>query len=117
MKVPFEHMDQSMFPVEKPAWAEEMLRELHAIKTLLTQQAQSKEDKRGLYDFINLFRKVMQADPQENSYPEVVLNGTRIGVTFAKLLYNKEDGKVFERSRAFEIYNALYREHLQKPLF
>jgi len=116
MKVPFEAIDQTVFPTEKPAWAEDILRELHAIKTLLAQQQQSKEGSKGLYDFINEFRIAMQANPNNNSYPEVELHGVRIGVSFAKLLYCKDDGATFDRARAFEIYKELYKKHQQKRL-
>jgi len=117
MKVPFEVMDQTVYPAEKPEWAEDILRELHAIKTLLSQQHQSKDNSRGLYDFINEFRLAMQANPNENSYPEVALHGVRIGVSFSKLLYNKDDGATFDRTRAFELYKELYKKHQYQRLF
>ena len=102
---------------EIPLWAEDILRELHAVKKLLAQQQQNKQDDRGLYDFINVFREVMQANVQEGHYPEVELDGERIGVSFKKLLYNKSSGEVYERSKAFELYKALYRQHQSVKLF
>jgi len=117
MKQPSKSAMQEYSQAERPQWAEDLLRELHVIKTLLVQQSQVRDDSRDFYDFINAFRMAMQAKPEADNYPEVRLDGLRIGVTFTKLLYNKEDGAIFERTKAFEIYKRLYKQHQQKRLF
>ena len=117
MKVPLKQLDTAMYSTQKPDWAEEILRELYAVKTLLLQQALKQEKRDGFYDFVYTFRKVMQAKPEEGSYPEVVINNMRVGITFTNLLYDKKDGQIIERTKAFEIYKSLYRAHQKKPLF
>ena len=117
LKLPTTQLNTTYYPDEKPEWAEDILRELHVIKTLLAQQQQTKEDSKGLYDFINEFRIAMQGNVVDNIFPEVELHGVRIGVSFAKLLYNKEDGSTFDRAKAFSIYKQLYSKHQYARLF
>lgn len=99
-----------------PLWAEELLREIKAVRRVLEEQ-NSDNKPYAFYDFINAFRKAMQADTDKNEYPEVEVNGRRVGVTNAGLLYDKSTSKLIERTEAFKIYKTLYEQHKRRPLF
>uniref|UniRef100_UPI002622AC54 hypothetical protein n=1 Tax=Hydrogenimonas sp. TaxID=2231112 RepID=UPI002622AC54 len=70
-----------------PDWAHTLLEEIETLKTMIRESRSSQWD---YYDFINRFRKAMMPDPDRNHFPEVVVNGRRIGVTFDGLLYDTE---------------------------
>lgn len=101
----------------KPEWANDILTELKDIKSLLQelstnskQQIHSKQTNidRDYYTFVNLFRSKMKPDTDNGIYPEVVYNGTRLGVNFKGLLYNKTTSETIGREDAFKIYHYLY---------
>ncbi|MDF1881140.1 hypothetical protein JHD50_07465 [Sulfurimonas sp. MAG313] len=94
---------------DAPAWAIELLNEVQELKSKI-KNSKKYTDSKGFYDFVNDFRKTMQAKPLDNSYPEVQCNGKRLGVTFSNLLYDKENGEVIPRQDAFVIYRRLYNK-------
>ena len=100
---------------EMPVWAKELYSELReiskALKKIEIEKKNEKENDRDYYDFIKRFRKRMQADPVMGHYPEIVVDGRRIGVSFAGLLYDKDNGETLDRPEAFEIYKIVYREY------
>lgn len=93
---------------DMPEWASEILNELYEIKTLLKKEKQVKIYNSQYYDFIKEFRKSMQANIQNNYYPEIEHKGKKIGVNFKGLLYDKESSKLLSTSEAYEVYKKLY---------
>lgn len=69
------------------------------------------------YAFVNKLRVVMRADTDNGMYPEVRVDGMRIGVTSIGLLYEKAHGRILPRELAFGIYARLYDLHKKTPLF
>ena len=59
----------------------------------------------------------MQAETDRNFYPEVKVDGMRVGVTSGGLLYDKETSRILPRELAFSIYERLYGLHQKEPLF
>lgn len=99
-----------------PLWAEELLAEIKAVRQLLEVQKPNQKPY-DFYDFVNGFRKAMQADTANGHYPEVEVEGCRLGVTRAGLLYDKETSKEIGRTEAFAVYKTLYEQHKRRPLF
>ncbi len=99
-----------------PLWAQELLAEIKAVRRLLETQQSSKKPY-DFYDFVNAFRKAMQADTINSHYPEVEVEGSRFGVTRAGLLYDKSTAKEIGRTEAFATYKILYEQHKRRPLF
>jgi len=99
-----------------PLWAQELLKEIRAVRALLETQ-RSNQKPYDFYDFVNAFRKAMQADTASGRYPEVEVEGCRLGVTRAGLLYDKETSKEIGRTEAFAVYKTLYEQHKRRPLF
>ena len=99
-----------------PLWAQELLAEMKAIRQLLETQRSSKKSY-DFYDFVNAFRKAMQADTINGRYPDVEVEGSRFGITRAGLLYDKSTSKEIGRTEAFAIYKILYEQHKRRPLF
>jgi hypothetical protein len=102
-------------PDSTPAWAEEILQELRAIRGLLeqTRQPQPTLDNppkvtNDYYQFVQNLRKEMAANPDKNNYPEIVYAGRRIGVSFKGLLYYKETQQTLTTQEAFKVYRYLY---------
>jgi len=91
-----------------PPWAKKLLAEIAGLKKTVENMRKSQWD---YFDFVNRFRKAMMPDPERNYFPEVVVNGRRIGVTFDGLLYDKKSGETISRMDAFEIYGILYRDY------
>ncbi len=101
---------------DTPLWAQEMITELKAIRSLLEEQKSNRKPY-NFYDFINTFRKEMQADVEQGRYPEIEINKRRVGVTKVGLLYDKATSDIIERAEAFSIYKSLYKRHQRSPLF
>jgi hypothetical protein len=99
-----------------PLWAQELLAEIIAVRHLLEEQRQNGTPS-DFYDFVNAFRKAMQADTVSGNYPEVNVDGRRYGVTRAGLLYDKATSKEITRTEAFALYRRLYEQHKRRPLF
>ena len=69
------------------------------------------------YTFVNKLRVVMRADTDSGMYPEVRVDGMRVGVTSDGLLYDKVHGRILPRELAFGIYRRLFDLHQKTPLF
>ena len=93
----------------RPQWASELLTELREIKSMLQETKQEKKaHDYTFYDFVNVFRKSMMPDVQNNIYPEVEYEGKKIGVNYRGLLYYKGDLTLLSRNEAFKVYRYIY---------
>lgn len=100
---------------EHPSWAAEIISELRKIRIILENNAlhhqNNNRQDNGFREFVAQFRKDMQPNTNTNHYPEVMVDGRRIGVDFKGLLYDKKTSKLLSRQEAFRIYRLLYSEH------
>lgn len=93
----------------RPEWASELLTELQEIKSMLKETKQEKKaHDYTFYDFVNVFRKSMMPDVQNNIYPEVEYAGKKIGVNYRGLLYYKGDLSLLSKNEAFKVYRHIY---------
>lgn len=97
---------------DKPQWANEILKELKEIKTLLKEQKQTYVDDE-YYDFIKRFRREMRASIDDNLYPTFDYKGRRLGIDFKGLLYDKSTSRIIPKKEAFEIYRFAYEQQKQ----
>jgi hypothetical protein len=96
---------------ETPAWVLRLLKEMETLKKTVENMRKSQWE---YLDFVNRFRRRMMPDPEKDHYPEVVVNGRRLGVTLDGLLYDKANGETISRMDAFRIYSILYRDYKRK---
>ncbi len=94
-----------------PQWAERLLQEMADLKRVVANTRKSQWE---YFDFIDRFRRHMMPDPDRNRYPEVVVDGRRLGVTLNGLLYDKQSGQTVSRTEAFRIYSILYRDYKRR---
>ena len=93
----------------RPEWASELLTELQEIKSIMQETKQEKKvHDYTFYDFVNIFRKNMMPDAQNNIYPEVQYDGKKIGVNYRGLLYYKGNLTLLSTNEAFKVYRYLY---------
>ncbi len=97
-----------------PDWAILILDELKELRQEI-EKKKSLCSQWDYYDFVKAYRKKIQPNP--DNYPEVIVDGRHIGVTFAGLLYDKDTGDLIAIIDAFEIYKKLYKKHKQEKLF
>jgi len=100
--------------VEVPEWAMALFLELAELREAL-ERCQCRETGAGskrweYFDFITHVREKLRPDPETGDYPEVRVDGRRIGVTFEGFLYDKESGETLPRKDAFTVYRLLYRD-------
>ena len=108
-------------------WIKHFIFEIGEIKTEIKEIKESKEIAENpklnaspteeYYAFVNKLRVVMRADTDSGLYPEVKVDGMRVGVTSSGLLYDKVHGRILPRELAFGIYRRLYDLHQKTPLF
>ncbi len=108
-------------------WIKHFIFEIGEIKTEIKEIKESKEIAENpkptaspteeYYAFVNKLRVVMRADTDSGLYPEVKVDGMRVGVTSSGLLYDKVHGRILPRELAFGIYARLYDLHKKTPLF
>lgn len=99
-------------------WIKHLLFEIREIKSEIKEiKKQPVPPSSDYYSFVNKFRNVMRADIQMNVYPEVKVDGMRVGVTSGGLLYDKVTSRILPRELAFGIYERLYDLHQKEPLF
>ena len=97
---------------DSPTWAKEILLELRRIRVVLEEgnvQRQGMND--DFREFVANFRAKMKANVNTNYYPEVTIEGRRIGVDHKGLLYDKQTLRLLNKADAFRIYSKLYKEH------
>ncbi len=108
-------------------WIKHFIFEIGEIKTEIKEIRETQEKSTSVpaatsptsdyYAFVNKFRVVMRADMDSGLYPEVRVDGMRVGVTSSGLLYDKVHGRILPRDLAFGIYERLYSLHRKTPLF
>jgi hypothetical protein len=104
----------------KPAWADEILRELKEIKQLLHSQTKtgSKSDRSDYFAFVKKLRKELRADLINNIYPEIDYQGRKLGINLKGYIYDKATTQDLPAYEAFAVYRFLYekRDNLDKYL-
>ncbi len=106
----YEQIDKMLNTDEsRPAWADEILRELKEIKTLLNQHKPKKPKRdREYFKFVDMLRERMRADIELGNYPEIYYQGKTLGINFKGHIYDKSDTKTLPSHEAFRIYRFLY---------
>ena len=89
----------------------EILEELKKINKKLDTKSNKYDDNnnRKYYKFINRLRKELKPIPEDNIYPEILYKGRKIGVTKKGYLYDKSTNSNLKVSKAYEIYEFLYK--------
>lgn len=101
-----------------PVWAREMMQELTEIKAELRKcREQRVAQSAAYYAFVEKLRVTMRADIDKGVYPEIDIDGMRLGVTFSGLLYDKVTGLTLPRELAYTLYAKLFAMHRESPLF
>jgi hypothetical protein len=85
-------------------------------RELLDSRNVREYDTADFYRFIAQLRALLRADVDRGIYPEVRIDGMKIGATFRGLLYDKSSGRTLSRSMAFDIYARLYRLYRNRSL-
>ena len=104
-----------------PLWAKEILQELKEIKTLLKQNSykKTKSHPQSYYNFVNSLRKRLKIDAKDNKHPRIFYKNSYYGISEDGLLYNMHTLNNLPTSKAFEIFEFLYknRDSLEKYIF
>jgi hypothetical protein len=106
----------------KPAWADEILKELKEIKILIQKSNYNKKyyktspQKRDYYNFVNNLRKELKKEISNNVYTKIYYQKNYYGINKDGLLYNMHTLKELPTYKAYEIFEFLYnnRENLDK---
>ncbi|WP_456449730.1 hypothetical protein [Hydrogenimonas sp.] len=88
---------------ETPVWGRRLLEKMETLKKTVENMRKSQWE---YLDFLNRFRRRMLPDPERNHYPEVVVNGRRLGVTLDGLLYDKANGETMMPSGTIRYYKS-----------
>jgi len=101
-----------------PDWARAMQQELTAIRTELRKCREGRAEQSAAYfAFVEKLRVTMRADTDKGVYPEIDIDGMRLGVTFGGLLYDKITSLILPRDLAFAVYEKLFSMHRKSPIF
>jgi len=96
---------------DSPTWAKEILLELRRIRVVLEEgNVQRQGMSKDFREFVANFRTKMKANTNTNYYPEVTVEGRRIGVDHKGLLYDKQTLRLLNKADAFRVYDKLYQE-------
>jgi hypothetical protein len=97
----------------RPAWAEEILEEIVAIRRLLESEKECKR-REEYRRFLGKLRKRLRANPARGIYPKIRYGGGEYGVDARGSLYELATQRDLSAREAFEIYEFLFekRENL-----
>ena len=103
---------------ETPSWAEEIIKELKAIRQLLSKTdllsnktvKSTKKPGKDYFIFLRNFRKRMSPNPDKDIYPEIEYKGKILGVNNNGYLYDKKTLKTLPGYEAFEIFEYFYKK-------